>query len=170
MSAKLKISTSREKAGIIVDLWREDEKRIVFTNGCFDILHMGHIQFLEEAKNLGDKLIIGVNSDESVKRLKGNIRPINKEHSRLYLLASLTCVDCVVLFDEDTPYELIGFLKPDILVKGGDYQPDEIVGSDLVLGRGGIVKSLQYVEGYSTSSIESKILQLHTAREDDKIE
>ena len=168
MSTKLKIAANRKDAGKIVDLWREAEKRIVFTNGCFDILHMGHIQFLEEAKNLGDKLIIGVNSDESVKRLKGTIRPINKEHSRLYLLASLTCVDCVVLFDEDTPYELIRFLNPDILVKGGVYQPDEIVGADLVMDRGGIVKSLKYVEGFSTSSIESKILQLHASGKDNK--
>ena len=137
--------------------WKNSNQKIVFTNGCFDILHYGHIHYLAEARALGDRLIIGLNSSASVKRLKGEHRPINDDLTRLYILAALECVDAVVIFEEDTPLELIKVIVPNILVKGGDYRPENIVGSDVVLKNGGEVKSLAFVEGYSTSSIENKI-------------
>ncbi len=140
-----------------VALWKEDEEKIVFTNGCFDILHFGHIQYLAAAKDLGDKLIVGMNSGDSVRRLKGPGRPINDEATRLHLLAALEFVDAVVIFDQETPLELIQLLQPDILVKGGDWKPESIVGSDVVLKKGGKVLSLPFVSGYSTTSIEQKI-------------
>jgi len=130
---------------------------VVFTNGCFDILHYGHIHYLAQARDLGDRLVIGLNSDDSVRRLKGPGRPINDQATRQYLLAALAMVDAVVIFDQDTPLELIRLIVPDVLVKGGDWSPDAIVGSDIVLGNGGTVKSLPFVEGYSTSRIEKKI-------------
>ena len=138
--------------------WKFSNKKIVFTNGCFDILHYGHIHYLAEARALGDKLIIGLNSSASVKRLKGEHRPINDDLTRLHLLAALECVDAVVVFEEDTPLELIKIIIPDILVKGGDWQPKDIVGSDVVLKNGGEVKSLAFVKGYSTTSIEERII------------
>ncbi|WP_139454103.1 D-glycero-beta-D-manno-heptose-7-phosphate kinase [Campylobacter armoricus] len=128
-------------------------KKIVFTNGCFDILHFGHIKYLEKAKKLGDILVIGLNSDKSVKRLKGNDRPINNEFNRACMLASLYFVDYVVIFDEDTPYELISFLKPDILVKGADYKDKEIIGSNLVKK----VKLIEFEDGFSTTNIINRI-------------
>jgi len=128
-------------------------KKIVFTNGCFDILHLGHVKYLQKAKSLGDKLIVGVNSNASVKRLKGKSRPVNDEYDRAYLLASLEVVDYVVIFDEDTPYELIKKVKPDILVKGKDYEGKEVVGSDIVKE----VKLIDFVEGKSTTKIIEKI-------------
>ncbi|WP_139452248.1 D-glycero-beta-D-manno-heptose-7-phosphate kinase [Campylobacter armoricus] len=128
-------------------------KKIVFTNGCFDILHFGHIKYLEKAKKLGDILVIGLNSDKSVKRLKGNDRPINNEFNRACMLASLYFVDYVVIFDEDTPYELISFLKPDILVKGADYKDKEITGSNLVKK----VKLIEFEDGFSTTNIINRI-------------
>jgi len=138
-------------------LWRFKEEKIVFTNGCFDILHYGHIHYLAAAKQLGNRLIIGLNSAASVKRLKGPHRPINDDLTRQYLLASLLFVDAVIEFEEDTPYELIQWIQPDVLVKGGDWQVADIVGSELVLQKGGLVKSLPFVEGYSTTAIERKI-------------
>ncbi len=168
-SANLKIK-NWSQARELVQLWKQQEKEVVFTNGCFDILHMGHIKFLEEAAALGDRLVIGVNSDASTSRLKGSHRPINEEGSRLYLLASLSFVDCVVAFDEETPFALIEQLVPDILVKGGDYQVDQIVGADIVIQNGGKVKSLQYLEGFSTSKIESKILSLHRFKSSEESE
>ena len=138
-------------------LWRFKEEKIVFTNGCFDILHYGHIHYLAAAKQLGDRLIIGLNSAASVKRLKGSHRPINDDLTRQYLLASLLFVDAVIEFEEDTPYQLIQWIQPDVLVKGGDWQVADIVGSKLVLQKGGLVKSLPFVEGYSTTAIERKI-------------
>lgn len=147
----------RKTASSLVDLWKDEKHSIVFTNGCFDLLHYGHLNYLAEAKELGDKLVIGLNSKESVKRLKGNHRPINDDLTRSYLLASLEFVDLVVFFEEDTPYHLINILKPQILVKGGDYQPEEIVGYDLVKENGGEVKVLSFVKGYSTTNIEKKI-------------
>ncbi len=141
--------------------WKNDGEKIVFTNGCFDILHFGHIHYLAEARSLGDRLIVGLNSAASVKRLKGAHRPINDEPTRLHLLAALECIDAVVVFEEDTPLGLIKIAMPDILVKGGDWKPEQIVGSDVVLANGGAVKSLAFVEGYSTTSIEEKIIQLH---------
>ena len=147
--------------------WRLLGKKTVFTNGCFDILHAGHIAYLEAAAKLGDRLIIGVNDDASVKRLKGETRPINVLASRLFLLGSLGCVDAVVSFAEDTPLDLINHLKPDILVKGGDYKPEDIVGATEVLSWGGEVKVIPFIEGFSTSKLESKILSLHKLKEKD---
>jgi rfaE bifunctional protein nucleotidyltransferase chain/domain len=137
--------------------WRGHGEKIVFTNGCFDLLHYGHIQYLAQAKDLGHRLVVGVNSDASVQRLKGPHRPIQEERTRLHVLAALFSVDAVVLFHEDTPLELIKWIKPDVLVKGGDWQPEQIVGADEVLKRGGEVRSLPYAEGFSTSNIEEKI-------------
>lgn len=139
--------------------WKEQNLKIVFTNGCFDLLHLGHVDYLAKAKDLGDRLIIGVNTDASVRRLKGEFRPLQDENSRLHLLAALEVVDAVVLFDEDTPYELIKQVQPDILVKGADYKPESIVGYDIVTSRGGKVETIEYLEGYSTTSIEQRILK-----------
>ena len=135
----------------------ESARKIVFTNGCFDIIHAGHVTYLAQAKALGDVLILGLNSDASVKRLKGDNRPINNEQDRALVLAALSSVDYVLIFEEDTPLELIKLVQPDILVKGGDWQPSEIVGSDLVLARGGKVLSLKFVEGLSTTGILQKL-------------
>lgn len=138
--------------------WRLKNDTIVFTNGCFDILHLGHIDYLSKAKDLGKRLIVGVNTDSSVKRLgKGDSRPINDEKSRSMIIASLQFVDAVILFDEDTPYELIKAIEPDVLVKGADYTIDRVVGSDIVMARGGKVELIEYLEGYSTTNIEKKI-------------
>ncbi len=137
--------------------WKLRSEQLVFTNGCFDLLHYGHLHYLAEAKSLGDKLIVGLNSAASVKRLKGDHRPINDELTRQYTLAALQFVDAVVVFEEDTPYQLIELIMPDILVKGGDWAPEAIVGSDLVLKNGGKVQSLPFIEGYSTTKIEAKI-------------
>ncbi|MBL7816035.1 MAG: D-glycero-beta-D-manno-heptose 1-phosphate adenylyltransferase [Saprospiraceae bacterium] len=141
----------------LVEQWRTDHKTIVFTNGCFDLLHFGHLHYLAAARDLGDKLVVGLNSADSVKRLKGAHRPLNDELTRQHLLAALQFVDAVVVFQEDTPFELIQCVRPDILVKGGDYQPNQIVGADIVLRGGGKVLSLPFVEGYSTTNLESKI-------------
>jgi rfaE bifunctional protein nucleotidyltransferase chain/domain len=131
--------------------------KVVFTNGCFDILHRGHVSYLNEAKSLGDKLIIGLNSDASVKRLKGDSRPINSESDRKFVLENLKAVDEVFIFEEDTPLELIKKIMPDVLVKGGDWSVDQIVGSKEVLQNGGEVKSLKFIEGKSTTGIIEKI-------------
>lgn len=139
-------------------VWRFLDKKIVFTNGCFDLLHRGHIDYLSRAADLGDILVIGINSDDSVTRLKGPNRPLTSQDSRALLLASLLVVDAVILFDEDTPFDLIALVKPDILVKGGDYLPREVVGADLVSAKGGKVIILPYIQGYSTTAIEEKIL------------
>lgn len=137
--------------------WQTNNQKTVFTNGCFDILHYGHLHYLAEAADLGNQLIVGLNSQHSVSRLKGEHRPINDDLTRQFMLASLEFVALVVEFEEDTPFELISLLQPDILVKGGDYQPHEIVGADVVLAKGGQVLSLPFVEGYSTTNIEAKI-------------
>ena len=138
--------------------WRSQGYSIVFTNGCFDLLHMGHVSYLATAAELGDKLIIGLNSDESIKRLKGADRPIKDLQNRQFILASLTSVDAVIAFEEDTPIKLIEKVLPDFLVKGGDWQPDQIVGADLVLQNGGEVQSLPFIEGHSTTSLVQKIV------------
>jgi D-beta-D-heptose 7-phosphate kinase/D-beta-D-heptose 1-phosphate adenosyltransferase len=130
--------------------------RIVFTNGCFDLLHVGHIRYLNEAKKLGDLLFVGLNTDASVKRLKGPNRPVQNEKDRAEILSELKAVDFVCLFDEDTPYELIKIVKPHVLVKGGDWPAEKIVGSDLVLNWGGEVKSLNFVPGKSTTALIEK--------------
>ncbi len=136
---------------------RQHGKKVVFTNGCFDLLHQGHVRYLAEARSLGECLIVGLNADESVRRLKGPHRPINDQESRAVVLAALASVDAVVIFDEDTPHRLIGKLLPDILTKGGDWTPDQIIGSDIVLKAGGQVFSLTYYDGYSTSRMEQHI-------------
>lgn len=135
-------------------------KRIVFTNGCFDILHAGHITYLQEAATLGDFLVVGVNSDDSVKRLdKSPARPLQNEFSRSTVMAALQFVGAVIVFDEDTPLELIQAVKPDVLVKGADYKIEDILGAKEVLAAGGEVKTLEFLPGYSTSNIEKKILE-----------
>ncbi len=139
--------------------WRSAGERIVFTNGCFDLLHYGHLHYLADARDLADRLVVGLNSAASVSRLKGPHRPINDELTRTHLLAALQVVDAVVIFEDDTPLRLIQLVQPDILVKGGDWRPEQIVGSDLVLAKGGQVLSLPFVTGYSTTNIEQKILQ-----------
>lgn len=148
---------NREQAASKTAAWKSSGQRVVFTNGCFDLLHFGHLHYLAEARSLGDRLIIGLNSEDSVRRLKGPHRPINDENTRRFQLASLEFVDAVVVFEQDTPYELIALLQPDILVKGGDWKAEQIVGSDIVLSKGGSVKSLPFIEGYSTTLIEQKI-------------
>ena len=141
--------------------WRLKDKRIVFTNGCFDLLHLGHIEYLAKTADLGGVLIVGLNSDVSVKKIKGEHRPINDEHSRAMVLTSLSFVDAVVLFDEETPYELIKVVQPDVLVKGKDYKVEEIAGYDIVRANGGEIITIDLTEGYSTTRIEERILQLH---------
>lgn len=128
-------------------------KKIVFTNGCFDILHLGHVEYLNEAKAQGDVLIVAINSDASVRQLKGPDRPVNNEHDRAQMLLNLKAVDCVQVFTEQTPLEIIKLIRPNVLVKGGDWKPEQIVGSDFVLANGGEVKSLMFKQGYSTSNL-----------------
>jgi D-beta-D-heptose 7-phosphate kinase/D-beta-D-heptose 1-phosphate adenosyltransferase len=132
---------------------KRNHKKIVFTNGCFDLIHVGHVRYLKEAKSQGDILVVGLNTDASVKRLKGASRPLQTEAERAEILAAFDMVDCTVLFDEDTPEKLIEKLRPDVLVKGGDWPIDKIVGSKFVMSYGGQVKSLQFVDGHSTSAI-----------------
>jgi len=151
-----KLRTWQEISAIREEL-KSDNKKVVFTNGCFDILHRGHVQYLLAARELGDILIVGLNNDDSVKRLKGKHRPVNNEIDRAIVLSALQDVDHVVIFSENTPYELINTIKPDILVKGGDWKPEDIVGSDIVLQRGGKVLSLDFVKGYSTSKMIDKM-------------
>ena len=136
-----------------VAMWRFLNNKIVFTNGCFDILHRGHIEYLSQARDKGAVLVIGLNNDASVKRIKGEGRPVQDEMTRALVLASLRFVDAVVLFDEDTPYELIKFVQPDVLVKGADYTENTIIGADIVKANGGEVVTIPIVEGYSTSLI-----------------
>ena len=147
-------------AEILIDLRRQG-KRIVFTNGCFDLLHPGHIYTLTQAKTLGDVLIVGINSDASVKGLKGERRPILSETERVVILAALEAVDYVTVFDEDTPLEVIELLQPDILVKGGDWSPDAVVGREVVEKNGGRVVVIPYQEGFSTTDIIERILEAH---------
>ena len=139
------------------NIWRNMGKKIVFTNGCFDILHHGHLDLLAKAADMGNVLIVGLNTDASVQRLKGPERPITNENDRLFQVASLLVTSAVCLFDEDTPAELIAALKPDVLVKGGDYTIDTIVGADFVQNNGGKVAVIPFVDGYSTTGIIAKI-------------
>lgn len=140
-----------------LDSWRKEAKNIVFSNGCFDILHRGHVEYLSKAADLGDVLVIGLNTDASVRRLKGPSRPVNDEHSRAFVMAALEFVDAIVFFEEDTPYELIKFVQPDILVKGNDYKAEDIVGYDIVTAKGGKVITIELVEGFSTTNTIKKI-------------
>lgn len=137
--------------------WRKQDKKVVFTNGCFDILHLGHVDYLSKAADFGDYLVVGLNTDASVRKLKGPARPVNSEQARAGILASLFFVSAVVLFDQDTPYELIKTVQPDVLVKGSDYKAEDIVGYDVVKARGGEVVTIDFLEGYSTSSIIDKL-------------
>ncbi len=155
ISAKI---CSREQLAERVRSWQAEGLKVVFTNGCFDIIHKGHADYLSRAADLGDKLVVAVNTDDSVRRLqKGPSRPIQDEKARAFVMASFGFTDAVVLFDEDTPYELIRLLQPDVLVKGADYRPEDVVGYDIVTARGGKVETLSFIEGYSTSSIEKRI-------------
>lgn len=141
----------------VVKNWKNEHQTIVFTNGVFDIVHTGHLTYLSKAKQLGEKLIVAINSDTSVKRLKGEGRPVNSENDRAVLLASLFFVDAVIVFTDDTPLKLINTIKPDILVKGGDYSIPDIVGAQDVIATGGVVKTISFVSGYSSTSIIEKI-------------
>ncbi len=136
--------------------WRFQDRKIVFTNGCFDLIHKGHIHNLATARALGDKLIVGLNSDASVKRLKGESRPLQSENDRALILAAMVFVDAVVIFEEDTPFNLIQLVQPDVLAKGGDYQKHEVVGADIVEAKGGEVVLIPFVKGHSTTQILQK--------------
>jgi rfaE bifunctional protein nucleotidyltransferase chain/domain len=136
--------------------WKSVGNRIVFTNGCFDILHRGHVELLAQCRSFGDYVIVGLNSDASVRRLKGEGRPVNDQLSRASVLASLSFVDAVIIFEEDTPLDLIKIIHPDILVKGGDYKTDDIVGADVVRSSGGEVKIVPLVSGFSTTATISR--------------
>ena len=150
------VSLEQLKRNIAV--WRMKDMKIVFTNGCFDILHHGHIDYLSKASDLGDVLIIGVNSASSVKKLeKGAIRPIQNENDRALILSSLQFVEAITIFNEDTPLELIKAIQPDVLVKGGDWKPEQIAGADVVKAKGGEVVIIPFVDGYSTTDLEKRI-------------
>lgn len=140
-----------------VAMWRFQNQKIVFTNGCFDLLHKGHIEYLSKARDLGDILIIGLNTDDSVRRLKGDGRPMQDEKTRALVLASLRFIDVITLFNEDTPYELIDIVRPDVLVKGGDYAEEQIVGAELVKASGGVVVTIPLTPGHSTSGLIEKL-------------
>jgi len=142
--------------------WKQQGKRVVFTNGCFDLLHPGHVTYLEDARALGDVLIIGLNSDDSIRRLKGEARPVNQLADRAHMLSGLRSVDLVVPFSEDTPIKLIAALLPDVLVKGGDYQPDDIVGAREVREAGGEVVVVPFLGGHSSTSLIGKIQKLNS--------
>jgi len=151
---------TRQDLQVQVNYWRKEGKSIVFTNGCFDILHRGHVEYLHKARSFGDILVIGINSDSSVKILKGQNRPIIGEEDRAFLLSQLVMVDAVTLFDEETPYNLIRELKPDILVKGGDYTIEQVVGRDIVEDHGGEVVLIPLIPGRSTTDIISRMSKM----------
>ena len=150
---------TREQAIQQASQWRAEGQQIVFTNGCFDIVHLGHIDYLEKARSLGNRLILGLNTDTSVSCIKGPLRPVVNEYARARLMAALEFVDAVTLFGEPTPLELIEAVQPDVLVKGDDYTVDTIVGADFVLGRGGRVETIALVPGYSTTKLIERIKQ-----------
>lgn len=151
---------SQDQALNELKAWREKNKKIVFTNGCFDIIHPGHIDYLSQARDLGDILVLGLNTDQSVRRLnKGSNRPINDERTRAYVLAGLASVDLIVFFDEETPYNLIKLLQPNVLVKGNDYEVEKIIGFDILKENGGEVITIPFLDGYSTSSLIKKIIE-----------
>lgn len=149
---------SREKAAEIIAEWRREKCKIVFTNGCFDLVHKGHIDYLSKAADMGSHLIVGLNTDASVSRIKGPARPISNESSRALVMAAFEFVSLVVFFDEPTPYELIKVVQPDILVKGADYSIENIVGGDIVRQRGGQVSTIEFLPGYSTSALVKRII------------
>jgi len=161
MSKSLEILNSKilDKERLLVKLtdWKEENKKIVFTNGCFDLIHLGHIEVIARSADLGDILIIGVNTDNSIKRLKGKNRPIVEEISRAKQLAALEFVDAVVFFDQDTPIDLIKVINPNVITKGGDYNTDQVIGNDIVIQNDGEVVIIPLTQGYSTTSILEKI-------------
>lgn len=159
ITAQSKIFKNVSEALPLISKWQAAGEEIVFTNGCFDILHLGHVDYLEKARHLGNKLVVGLNTDASVYRLKGPERPLQDEMSRARVMASLLFIDAVILFGENTPYELIAAVNPDILVKGDDYAIEDIVGHDIVQKNGGTVKTITLVKGYSTTRIVNKIKQ-----------
>lgn len=152
-----KIIRKKEELECTLSQWRFKSEKIVFTNGCFDILHRGHVEYLTKAAALGSKLVIGLNTDASVKRLKGESRPINDQEARAIILSSLIFTDRIIFFEEDTPLELIRYIQPDILVKGSDYKPEDIVGYDIVKAKGGEVITIDLTEGFSTTSILERV-------------
>lgn len=141
----------------LLTYWKLKNRKLVFTNGCFDIIHRGHVEYLAQAANCGNELIVGLNTDASVRRLKGETRPVQDEYARAIMMASLQFVSAVILFDEDTPYELIKKVQPDVLIKGSDYDIENIVGYDIVKAKNGEVKTIDFIEGYSTTSIIEKL-------------
>jgi len=151
--------TSKSELESQLKNWRTQDQKIVFTNGCFDLLHLGHIDYLAKARDLGDRLIVGLNTDTSVSRIKGPSRPVKDEMSRAHILAAMQFVDAVIFFNEETPIDLIYWLKPDVLVKGGDYTIEGIIGHELVLENGGEVKTISFVEGYSSSKLIDNIIK-----------
>ena len=152
-----KIYTNRTELKKAIDQWHQYNEKVVFTNGCFDILHLGHVDYLAKAASLGDRLIVALNTDQSVSQLKGPNRPVIHQDTRLFKMAAFHFVDAVILFDEETPLELINLLSPDVLVKGGDYTIETIVGADEVLSKGGSVEVIPFLEGHSTTSIIERI-------------
>lgn len=152
-----KIIRKKEDLDCTLSQWRFKSEKIVFTNGCFDILHRGHVEYLAKAAALGSKLVIGLNTDASVKRLKGESRPINDQEARAIILSSLIFTDRIIFFEEDTPLELIRYIQPDILVKGSDYKPEDIVGYDIVKAKGGDVVTIDLTQGFSTTAILEKV-------------
>ena len=161
---KEKIKERKKLRGIVENL-KAKGKRVVFTNGCFDLLHVGHVRYLEQAKALGDILIVGINGDHSVRGLKGPLRPILPVEARAEILSGLGCIDYITVFDEPTPLELITLLKPHVLVKGGDWTKDEVVGREIVEGLGGKVHLLPFVEGSSTSNLIEAILKRYEKKD-----
>lgn len=162
MLSKLEIIQKKiytlEELGRLVNQWKMLSKKVVFTNGCFDIMHRGHNTYLLQAAELGNRLVVGLNSDKSVRHLKGEKRPVVDEYSRALNLAMHTYIDAVILFDEETPHRLIDTLRPDVLVKGGDYSIETIVGADTVLSYGGQVEIIPFLQGYSTTAIIEKLM------------
>lgn len=156
-----RVFTSGEDLSVLIKDLKDKGKKIVFTNGVFDIIHRGHIEYLLSAKDLGDVLVVGLNSDKSVKIIKGEKRPVVQQDNRAFVLSNLQPVDYVVIFDEDTPYNLIKKIKPDVLVKGADWQEDKIVGADIVKSNGGDVKTIDFVENNSSTGIIERIIQLY---------
>jgi len=154
---KLKIYPDIDVALSLISQWQSVDDTIVFTNGCFDIIHSGHVSYLEEAKALGDRLVVGLNSDASISRIKGHNRPIITENHRATVLSALASVDMVIIFQEDTPIELIKRIKPQYLVKGGDYKEKDMIGADIVVEHSGKVQILSFTEGISTTEIIKKI-------------
>ena len=153
---KAKIFNIKDLSQIIKE-WRLNGDKIIFTNGCFDLIHLGHLEILARSADLGDKLIVGINSDMSIKKIKGNSRPIIEEDSRAKQLAAIEFIDAVILFNEDTPYDLISFINPDIITKGGDYKKNDVIGNELMNKKAGEVVIIPLTQGFSTTSILEKI-------------